>query len=162
MMVKVVSEGRISVLYSEYGALEVGLVRILVVDDFEPFRTLVSSIMKDQPAYQIVGEAADGLRAVERAKELKPDLVVLDMGLPELNGVEVARQIRRCSPGSAILFLTGNNDPELAREALYAGARGYVLKVDIVSELVMAVRAVLSGRLFISRRLRESSANANR
>lgn len=129
-------------------------VSILLVDDSRLFRTLVSSILSQQPGYQIVGEAADGPEAVQRAAELKPNLVVLDMGLPELNGVEVARQIRCCSPDSTILLLTGNNDPELARAALNAGARGYVLKADGVVELVEAVRDVLSGKQFVSRRLK--------
>src|ERR1700723_3482984 len=101
-------------------------VRILLVDDFEPCRTLVSLILQDQPGYQIVGEASSGPQAIERIAELSPELVVLDIGLPGLNGIEVARQIRNCSPGSTILFLTGDHDPEVARRALYVGARGYV------------------------------------
>lgn len=136
-------------------------VRILLVDDFEPCRTLVSLILKDQPGYQIVGEAADGLEAVQRALELNPDLVVLDMGLPGLNGIEVARQIRNCSPGSTILFLTGNHDPEIARQALYAGARGYVHKFDVVAELAAAANAVLSGERFVSRRFRSLGVRAS-
>ncbi len=136
-------------------------VRILLVDDFEPCRTLVSLILQDQPGYQIVGEAADGLEAVQRALELNPDLVVLDMGLPGLNGIEVARQIRNCSPGSTILFLTGNHDPEIARQALYAGARGYVHKFDVVAELAAAANAVLSGERFVSRRFRSLGVRAS-
>jgi len=127
--------------------------RVLVVDDLDLFRTLVSSILTPEAGYQIVAEATDGLAAVQRASELKPDLVVLDLGLPELNGMEAARRIRRCSPSSTILFLTENNDPELAREALNAGARGYVLKVDVVAELAKAAKEVLAGNWFISRRL---------
>jgi len=111
-------------LNSKCEASEKASVRILLVDDFEQFRTLVSSILTKQPGYQVVGEAADGLEGVLLAKELKPDLVVLDMQLPKLNGIEVARQIRRCSPDSTILFLTGNSDPELVREALLASATG--------------------------------------
>lgn len=131
-------------------------VRILLVDDFILFRTLVSSILTKQPGYQIVGEAADGLEAVQRARELKPDLVVLDMCLPDLNGIEVARRIRRCSPDSTILFLTGINDPGLAREAFSAGARGYILKVDVTFELVEASIEVILGKRFVSRRLKDS------
>jgi DNA-binding NarL/FixJ family response regulator len=161
MMMNSLSEERILVVRSENENLGTACVRVLLVDDFEPFRILVSSIVKGQPGYQIVGEAADGREAVQKAGELKPDLVVLDMGLPELNGIEVARQIGRCSPGSAILFLTGNNDPELAREAFNIGARGYVLKVDIATEFVEAAKAVLLGKVFISHRLKEFSANEN-
>jgi len=149
-----VSEGRTSVLNSKYEISETASVRILLVDDFEPFRTLVSSILKEQPGYQIVGEAADGPKAIQRAMECKPDLVVLDIDLPRLSGIEVARQIRCCSPDSMILFLTLNNDAELAREALHAGARGYVLKFDAVPELVEAAKTVLSGKRFVGRALR--------
>src|SRR5271169_1891148 len=99
-----------------------GPVHVLLVDDFEIFRTLVAEILNKQPWYQIVGEAADGLDAVKKAEELQPGLVVLDMGLPGLNGLEVARRIRLCSPESTILFLTANNDPELARAAFASGA----------------------------------------
>jgi len=129
--------------------------RILLIDDFAPYRTFISSILQEQPGYHIVGEAADGLKGVQRAEEAKPDLVVLDMDLRELNGIEVTRQIQRCSPDSAILFLTLSDDADLAREALHAGARGYVHKLDAVSELVDAARAVLLGKRFVSRRLRK-------
>jgi DNA-binding NarL/FixJ family response regulator len=124
-------------------------VRILVADDFDLFRTLVSSILKEQAGYQIVGEAADGRQAVQRAKELQPDLVVLDMGIPDLRGMEVARRIKLCSPQSRILFLTTNNDPELACESLNAGAWGHVLKADVVGGLVDAAKAVISGEWFV-------------
>jgi DNA-binding NarL/FixJ family response regulator len=160
-MVNAVSNGRASVLNSKREDPGTVTVRILLVDDFEPCRTLVSLILKDQPGYQIVGEAADGLEAVQRALELNPDLVVLDMGLPGLNGIEVARQIRNCSPGSTILFLTGNHDPEIARQALYAGARGYVHKFDVVAELAAAANAVLSGERFVSRRFRSLGVRAS-
>jgi len=129
-------------------------VCILLVDPFAPFRALVSSILKEQPGYQIVGEAEDGLKGIQRAEEFKPDLIVLDMDLSKLNGIEVALQIRRRSPRSMILFLTLNDDAELACEALRAGAQGYVHKLDAVSELVEATKAVLSGKRFVSRVLR--------
>jgi DNA-binding NarL/FixJ family response regulator len=160
-MVNAVSNGRASALNSKREDPGTVTVRILLVDDFEPCRTLVSLILQDQPGYQIVGEAADGLEAVQRALELNPDLVVLDMGLPGLNGIEVARQIRNCSPGSTILFLTGNHDPEIARQALYAGARGYVHKFDVVAELAAAANAVLSGERFVSRRFRSLGVRAS-
>lgn len=147
-------EGRIVGLESTKEGSGTGLARILVVDDVEPFRALVCSILKKQPRYQIVGEAADGLEAVEQARETHPDLVVLDMGLPGLMGCEVARRIRFFSPASAILFLTANNDPELARYVLDAGAMGYVLKIDVVTELVSAAKQILSGNRFVSSRLR--------
>jgi DNA-binding NarL/FixJ family response regulator len=153
-MTNAASEGVAPVLNSKHENPGTAVVRILLVDDFEPCRTLVSLILQDQPGYEIVGEAADGAEAVQTAENLNPDLVVMDIGLPGLNGIEVARQIRSCSPGSTILFLTGNHDPEIARQALYAGAQGYVHKFDVVVELATAVRAVLLGKRFVSRRFR--------
>jgi two-component system nitrate/nitrite response regulator NarL len=142
------------ILNSEHEAVAAAAVRVLLVDDFEPCRDLVSLVLKQQPEYEIVAEVGNGLEAVKKAEELKPDLVVLDVGLPELNGIEVARRICRCSPNTTILFLTGNHDTEVAREALGAGAMGYVHKFDLIVELGSAVKAVLSGKKFLSRRLR--------
>ena len=126
------------------------LIRILLVDDFERFRNFTSSLLRKQPGFQIVGHALDGPEAVQKAQELKPDLVVLDIGLPKLNGIEAARQIRLVSPDSKLMFLTGNNDPEVAREALGTGATGYVSKLDAAVELLNAVEAVLLGKQFVS------------
>jgi two-component system, NarL family, nitrate/nitrite response regulator NarL len=161
MMMNSVIEGRASVLNAKRENKGTAVVRILLVDDFEPCRILVSLILQDQPGYQIVGEAADGPEAVQTAEDLNPDLVVLDIGLPGLNGIEVARQIRSCSPGSTILFLTGNHDPEIARQGLYAGARGCVHKFDVVAELAAAAKAVLSGKRFVSRRFRSLGVNGS-
>jgi DNA-binding NarL/FixJ family response regulator len=147
-----VIEGRICVLDSEDEVPETALARILLVDDFEPCRNLVRLVLKAQPGYEIVGEAADGLQALQKAEELKPDLIVLDISLPEVNGIELARRIRRCSPDSTILFLSANNDREIVREALQAGGGGYVHKFDLVVDLAPAAKAVLSGRPFLSRR----------
>jgi DNA-binding NarL/FixJ family response regulator len=161
MIMNSVIEGKASELDSKRQNPRTTPVRILLVDDFEPCRTLVSLILQDQPGYHIVGEAADGLEALEQTAELYPDLVVLDMGLPGLNGIEVAREIRNCSPGSIILFLTGNHDPEVARQALYAGARGFVHKFDVVAELAAAAHAVLSGKRFVSRKFRTLGVTVN-
>jgi len=128
-------------------------VRILVVDDFEPFRNFTSAALSKQPGFQIVGEAIDGLEAVQKAQELKPDLVVLDIGLPKMNGIEAARQIRTVSPDSKILFLTGNDYPQIASEAFDAGADAYVIKLDAADELMAAVEAVLLGKHYVSRGL---------
>jgi DNA-binding NarL/FixJ family response regulator len=128
---------------------DLGTVRILVADDFDLFRGLVCSILKEQTGYQIVGEAADGREAVQRAEELQPDLVVLDMGLPDVRGIEVARGVKLCSPNSRILFLTTNHDPELMCDHQNAGAWGHVLKVDVVADLVDAAKAILSGEWFV-------------
>jgi DNA-binding NarL/FixJ family response regulator len=129
------------------------LIRILLVDDFERFRSFASSLLGKQPGFQIVGDALDGLEAVQKAEKLKPDLVVLDIGLLKLNGIEAARQIRLVSPDSKLLFLTANDDPEAAREALGTGATGYVSKSDAAVDLLNAVKAVLLGKQFVSKRL---------
>jgi DNA-binding NarL/FixJ family response regulator len=160
-MMNSVIEGRICVLNSEQDDLKTALVSVLLVDDFEPCRNMVALILKEESGYEIVGQAADGLEAVQKAEEFKPDLVVLDIGLPEINGIEVARRIRRCSPDSTILFLSGNSDPEVAREALRTGARGYLHKFDLVLELAAAAKTVLSGKQFVSRRLRNRDLSEN-
>jgi DNA-binding NarL/FixJ family response regulator len=133
--------------------LETALVRILVVDDFLPFRNFTVSALRKRPGFRIVEEAFDGEEAVQKAKELKPDLVVLDIGLPVLNGIEAARQIRSVSPDSKILFLTCNNCPDIAREAFNAGGSAYVVKHDAANELMAAVEAVLHGRRYVSKQL---------
>jgi DNA-binding NarL/FixJ family response regulator len=160
-MVNTVIDGRISGLNSKDEVRETAPVRILLVDGSELFRTAVSSLLREQPGYQIVGEAADGPKAIQRAMEIKPDLVVLDMDLSRLSGLEAARQIRCCSPNSEILFLTLNSDAEIAREALRAGARGYVHKFDVAAELMEAVKTVLSGKQFIGRALRGIRPSGN-
>jgi len=126
------------------------IVRILVVDDFLPWHRFVASMLKDEPRLRIVGEASDGLDAVQKARELQPDLVVLDIGLPKVNGIEVARRIRQVSPKSKILFLSENRSWDIAEEALRTGAGGYVVKSDAQRELLSAVQAVLNGKLFTS------------
>jgi len=133
--------------------LETALVRILVVDDFLPFRSFTVSTLRKRPGFRIVEEAFDGEEAVQKAKELRPDLVVLDIGLPALNGIEAARRIRAVSPDSKILFLTCNNCPDIAREALDAGASAYVVKHDAANELIAAAEAVLQKRRYVSSQL---------
>src|SRR4029077_3007360 len=126
-------------------------VRILVVDDFEPWRRSVSLLLREEPELQVVvGEASDGLEAVQKAVELQPDLILLDIGLPRLNGIEAARQIRELVPESKIIFLTQESSAYAVREALSLGARGYVIKIMAASELFTAVEAVLSGETFVS------------
>jgi len=132
-------------------------MRILVVDDFVPWCRYVSSvILQKKPEWYIVGEVSDGVEAVKKAAELGPDLILMDIGLPKLNGIEVARQINRIASGVKILFLSAFDSPEIVERALNAGANGYVVKRDAGSELVVAVEEVLQSRLFISSRLRGS------
>jgi DNA-binding NarL/FixJ family response regulator len=127
--------------------------RVLVVDDYEPFRRFVCSTLGTKPELQIVGEASDGLEAVHKAEELQPDLIVLDIGLPTLNGIEAVRRIRKLSPKSKILFISQESSADLVQEALALGALGYVVKTHAGSELLAAVEAVLKGRQFVSRGL---------
>jgi len=125
-------------------------VRVLVVDDFEPFRRFVASILQKRPELQIIGEVSDGLEAVQKTEVLRPDLILLDIGLPNLNGLEAANRIRQVASGARIILLTQNSDEEIVRAALSAGAQGYVLKTDAGSELLPAVTGVLGGDDFVS------------
>ena len=124
--------------------------RVLVVDDYEPWHTFVSKVHKKQPQLEIVAQASDGLEAVQQAEELQPDLILLDIGLPMLNGIEAARRIREVSPTSKILFVSENRSPDVAEQALSDGARGYVVKSEATGELLRAIKAVLEGKRFIS------------
>jgi DNA-binding NarL/FixJ family response regulator len=128
------------------------VARILVVDDFEPFRGIVRSMLREHPEFQVIAEAADGFAAVQKAEELHPDLILLDIGLPYLNGIEAARRMRLFAPQLKILFLTQECSPEVVQEAFRLGACGYVVKADAVSELVAAVNAVLRGERFVGSR----------
>ena len=127
-------------------------IRILLVDDYEPWRRHFSATLGSERGLQVIGEASDGLEAVRKAEELQPDLILLDIGLPSLNGIEVARRIREVSPASKIIFASENRSADIAEEALNTGAGGYVVKSD-ASELLPAVKAVLQGQRFVSRSL---------
>ncbi|MFZ0521919.1 MAG: response regulator transcription factor [Candidatus Acidiferrales bacterium] len=130
--------------------MEPSSVRVLVIEDYEPFRRFICSTLKEKSGLQIVGETADGLEAVQKAEELQPDLVVLDIGLPSLNGVEAARRIRKLSPESKILFVSQETSGDVVQATLALGASGYVVKTHAGSELLAAVAAVLEGRRYIS------------
>jgi DNA-binding NarL/FixJ family response regulator len=105
--------------------------------------------------FQVIAEASDGQRAVQKAEELKPDLILLDIGLPTLNGIEVAHRISTVLPDAGILFVSQHNDPDVVASALRDGAKGYVHKLDVTRELLPAVQAVLRGEHFRSASLRE-------
>jgi len=126
------------------------VIRILVVDDHEPWRRFVRSTLEKQAELQLIGEAADGLEAVQKSQELQPDLILLDIGLPKLNGIEVARRVREDSPNSKILVLSETRSPEIVEAALRTGVTGYVLKSNGATELLPAVEAVLQGKQFVS------------
>jgi DNA-binding NarL/FixJ family response regulator len=128
-------------------------VRILVVDDFKDWRRQVLLLFRAQPEWQVIAEASDGAEAIQRAQELKPDLIVLDIGLPKLNGIEAAQQIRQLSPRSKIVFLSQNNDLAIVQAAL-GTAQGYVYKTDFRRDFIAAIEAVLRGQQFVSSSLK--------
>jgi DNA-binding NarL/FixJ family response regulator len=127
----------------------VSVVRVLVVDDFEGFRDAISSMLSKSPNLQVVGEASDGLEAVHKAEKLQPDVILLDLGLPSINGLEAARRIHRLSPKSKIIFASLESSTEIVQEALRSGAHGYVIKTEMASQLLPAIEAVLEGRRFV-------------
>jgi DNA-binding NarL/FixJ family response regulator len=134
-------------------------VRILVVDDFEPWRQHVCSMLKTRPELKVVGEASDGLEAIRIAEELKPNLILLDIGLPHLNGIDAAHRLCHAVPGAKILFLTQNSDAELVRAALSNGVQGYVLKARAGSDLLPAIKVVLRGEKFVSSGIKEDEVH---
>ena len=129
-------------------------IRILVADDYERWRRQVCLLLQARLEWQVIAEASDGSECIQKAEELKPDLIVLDIGLPRLNGIEAARRIRQLSPSSKIVFLSQNNDLDIMRAALSTGALGYVHKTDARSELPAAVDAILRGKQFVSSSLK--------
>ena len=130
--------------------MRIGSTRVLVVDDYEPWRHFVSAALRSEPDLEIISQASDGAEAVRQACQLRPELILLDIGLPTINGIEAARRIRECSPQSKILFVTENRSHDIAEAALATGAGGYVVKSDAGNELVPAVKSVLEGKRFVS------------
>jgi DNA-binding NarL/FixJ family response regulator len=121
-----------------------------VVDDFELFRRFICSTLGKRQDLQVICEASDGPEAVQKVGELKPDLILLDIGLPTLNGIEAARKIRKLAPESKIIFVSQESSADLVQEALSLGALGYVWKTSAGSDLLAAVEAVLENRQFVS------------
>ena len=130
--------------------METSFNRVLVVDDYEPFRRFVCATLEARPELQVIGEASDGLQAVQKAEESQPDLILLDIGLPKLNGIEAAHRISRLVPAAKILFVSQENDSDVVAAALSNGAKGYVRKLDANRELLPAVESILRGKDFIS------------
>ena len=130
-------------------------LRVLVVEDYEPFRRFISSTLQTRPDLQIVGEMSDGLEAVLQVQRLRPELILLDVGLPTLNGIEAARRIRALSPNSKILFVTQESSAELVQEAFRVGALGYVVKTQAGVDLLPAVESVCQSRRFVSQGVAE-------
>jgi DNA-binding NarL/FixJ family response regulator len=125
-------------------------LRILIVDDHAVVRRGVRALLESQPQWEVAGEATTGREAVEAARRVRPDIVVMDLSLPELNGLEAARQILKDSPGTEVLVLTMHHSEELARNALQAGARGYVLKSDADQNLIAAVESLRQHKPFLT------------
>jgi DNA-binding NarL/FixJ family response regulator len=130
--------------------IQMTVVRILIVDDFDLWKGFVAARLRERRNLEIVGFAADGLKAVQMAEELRPDLILLDMMLPKLNGIEAARQMRRVAPLSKILFVSSETDLETVRRGFEAGGRGYISKMDAAEELLEGIESVLRGERFVS------------
>ena len=129
------------------------MVRVLLVDDFDNFRKFTVLSLEDSPDIAVVGEAATGAEAVAAAELLKPDLVLLDISLPDMNGFEVSERIHQVSPDSRIIFVSANNSRMIAQAAVSDGAMGFVSKNNAVDELITAIRAVMQGKQFLSQNL---------
>ena len=125
-------------------------VSILIVDDHPLLRRGVRDAIAENPRFQIIGEASDGRVAIQEADKLRPDLILLALGLPSLGGLEAARQIRTLDPQLRIIFVSQELSPEIVQATLDVGARGYVLKPDTGRELLTAVKTVLRGEVYVS------------
>ena len=130
-------------------------VRILLVDDHPIVRQGLKTLLEAHPGWEVIGEAADGIEAVDKASTLRPDVMVLDVTMPRMNGLEACRMIREKAPGLEILFVTQHDSPQMMREALEAGARGYVVKSNAARDLLEAVEAVSQHRVFTALNRRE-------
>jgi two-component system nitrate/nitrite response regulator NarL len=135
----------------------VSRLRVLIVEDNAPFLELIRSILGRRTDLEIIGEASDGMEAVQKSEELQPDLILLDIGLPSLNGIEAARRIRKLVPKSKIVFLSQESSPDIVRCALDLGAMGYVAKSNASCDLLVAVNAAVQGKQFVSDKLMDQS-----
>jgi DNA-binding NarL/FixJ family response regulator len=125
-------------------------VSLLIADDHEVVRRGLCALIAEQSGWRVVAEAKDGSDAVIRANRFKPDVAILDISMPLLNGLEATMQIAKVSPGTRILILTVNDPDQLVRKAILAGARGYVLKTDASRDLIAAVKALLANKTFFT------------
>ena len=137
------------------------VTEILIVDDFPFWQHFVATLLESETDFKIISAASDGLEAVQKAKELQPDVILMDVSLPGLSGIEATREIRKLCSGSKILFLSEHRCPDFIRAAFDAGGSGYVLKSDSGSDLIPGIRAILNGRQFVSNCLRDWRALFN-
>lgn len=128
-------------------------IRILLADDHNVMRDGLRALLERQPGFEVVGEAADGLEAIRRSAELQPDIVVMDIAMPTLNGIEATRRISSSPAKTAVLILSMHYDESYILRSLKAGARGYLLKDSAKADLINAIRAVCQGRSFLSPRV---------
>jgi DNA-binding NarL/FixJ family response regulator len=131
--------------------------KILLADDFELWRRFVISLLQKKLEWQVICEVSDGMQVVQRVRELRPDLVLLDISLPTLNGIEAARLIRASAPDSKVLFVSVYDTLDIAEAALRAGGQGYVIKSRSAGDLLIAVEAILEGRQFVSSTLKRDA-----
>jgi DNA-binding NarL/FixJ family response regulator len=130
-------------------------LRILVVDDHALVRRGAREVLNSQQGWRVVGEATNGLEAVEKAAALKPDVAIVDVSIPNIDGIEVTRRIRKSAPNVKVLVLTMDESDQMVRRALDAGARGYVLKSDLTDCLPKAVKAIAEGKRFLTPKVSE-------
>jgi DNA-binding NarL/FixJ family response regulator len=123
-------------------------IRILLVDDHPIVRQGLKTLLEGRKGWEVIGEASDGVEAVEKAKNLNPDVMVLDVTMPRMNGLEACRVLRKQAPALEILFVTQHDSPQMMTEALEAGARGYVVKSNAARDLLEAVEAVSQHKVF--------------
>jgi DNA-binding NarL/FixJ family response regulator len=128
-------------------------VQILVVDDHPVVRKAICSLLSTDPLLNVTREVADGKQAVLKAEEVQPDLILLDISLPGISGIEAARRILKVSPKSKIIFLSQHDSLQMAKDAMETGGHGYVSKTDAGGELIRAIHSVREGKLFVSRRI---------
>lgn len=133
---------------------EMDPIRLVVVDDHEVARRGIRSVLSEDPGIEIVGELGNGEDAITRVRELRPDVVLLDISLPGMSGIEAANNIRQIAPESRIIFVSQHDSPLIAKDALLTGAYGYVVKSDAALDLLHAIEAVHAGHTFVSRTLR--------
>lgn len=145
------------VVFSNSKQVRPAVIRILVVEDHEMVRSNLCVLLEAQPDFSVVAQVSSGLDAVRKAQEFQPDVVVLDLGIPEVNGIHATPLIKNVAPKAEILIVTQFDDWFFARQAFSAGARGFLTKTDLTSELILAVRQVHAKRQFVSEGLRRQN-----